>query len=85
MSACDETQAGQARFLEMLKEIDPAVAAVIPVRATNGNFLISLTRKKARKFITLNEDDLSDLPEDEGVQEDVASRIRGALDEMPET
>ncbi|HZR46048.1 MAG TPA: hypothetical protein VFA47_05070 [Candidatus Manganitrophaceae bacterium] len=78
----DEIEAGRAKFLEVLKKIDPKAEAVIPVRSTNNNFLISLTKGKARKFISVSEDDLIDMVDDDLIREAVETQIEEALAEM---
>lgn len=78
----DEIQAGRDKFMEMVNEIDAAVQCVIPTRSTNNSFLISLSKGKARKFLTISEDDIIDLVEDDLIRQDVESQIRDAIDEM---
>jgi hypothetical protein len=78
----DEIQAGREKFIEIVKQIDPEVQPVVPVRSTNNNFLISLSRGKARKFITISEDDMIDLVEDDLIRQDVESQLREAIDGM---
>jgi hypothetical protein len=58
----DEMAAGKQRFLTLVRDIDPAVQVVIPVTPSNSLFLISLTKGANRKFISVHEDDLLDLP-----------------------
>jgi hypothetical protein len=78
----EEVEAGRAKFLEMLKKIDSTVEAVIPVRSTNNNFLISLAKGKARKFISVTEDDLIDMVEDDLIREGVEAQVREALESL---
>jgi len=78
----DEIQAGKEAFLELLAQADPAVQAVIPSRATQDNFLISLTGPKGRVMITLSEDDLIDLAEDDDIMAEVQAQIDEALSGM---
>lgn len=78
----DEVEAGRSKFQEVLKKIDPKAEAVVPVRSTNNNFLISLSKGKARKFISVSEDDLIDMVEDDLIREGVESQIQETLDEM---
>ena len=78
----DEVEAGRSKFLELLKQIDPKAEAVVPVRSTNNNFLISLTKGKARKFITVTEDDIVDMVDDDLIREGVETQVREALEEM---
>lgn len=75
----DDIEAGKAAFLKLLGGLDPEVSAVIPVRATNDNFLISLSKGGGRVFITVSEDDLLDLPEDERVTSEVREQVEEAL------
>ena len=75
---------GKAHFLEMLKKIDSAVQAVIAVAQSNGLFLISLTRKKGRKFMTVSEDDILDLPADHVIRSEVEEQIKETLESMKE-
>jgi hypothetical protein len=78
----DEIEAGRAKFQEVLKKIDSQAEAVIPVRSTNNNFLISLTKGKARKFISVSEDDLVDMVDDDLIREGVEVQIQETLETM---
>jgi len=78
----DDVQSGREKFLEMVKKIDPKVQCVVPTRSTNNNFLISLSKDKNRKFISLSEDDMIDLIDDDLIRQDVESQIREALKEF---
>ena len=78
----DEVEEGRAKFLEVLKEIDPTAEGVVPTRSTNNNFLISITKGKGRKFITVTEDDLVDMVDDDLIREGVESQIHEALKEI---
>jgi hypothetical protein len=78
----DEIQAGREKFMEMVRQIDPEVQSVVPVRSTNNNFLISLSKGKARKFITISEDDIIDLVDDDLIRQDVESQIRETIQGM---
>ncbi len=78
----DEVEEGRAKFLGVLKKIDHMVEGVIPSRSTNDRFLISLTKGKARKFISVTEDDIVDMVEDPLVCEGVEAQIKEALEEM---
>ncbi|MEB2285922.1 MAG: hypothetical protein B6D46_09585 [Polyangiaceae bacterium UTPRO1] len=61
----DELAAAKDRFAALVREIDADVVVVIPVRSTADAFRISLTRGTSRRFLTLSEDDMLDLVEDE--------------------
>ena len=78
----DEVQAGREKFMEMVKRIDPDVQCVVPTRSTNYNFLISLTKGKHRKYITISEDDIVDLVDDDLIRQDVESQVSEAIKEM---
>ena len=78
----DEFNDGKKKFLEVVKSIDDAVEVVMPVTPSRGNFLISLTKGKARKFISIAEDDIVDLPDDEGIQKKVTGELQTAITEL---
>jgi hypothetical protein len=75
----DEMEAGKQKFLEVVKGIDHEVQVVIPVTPSNSMFLISLTKGANRKFITVPEDDIIDLPNDSGILTKVAKTIKDAV------
>jgi len=75
----DEIQAGKVAFQAMLAGIDPEIVIVIPTRATQDKFLISLTRAGKRVFVTVAEDDLIDLPNVPDVARDVREMVEEAL------
>jgi len=78
----DEFEDGKKKFLEAVKAIDAAVEVVIPVTPSRGNFLIALSKGKARKFLSVGEDDILDLPEDEKILQKVAGDIKNAIAEL---
>ena len=61
----DELAPAKQRFVELVHEIDAEVSVVIPERSTQDAFRISLTRGSNRRFMTLSEDDMLDLVEDD--------------------
>jgi hypothetical protein len=75
----DETEEGKQKFLEVVKGIDPQVVVVIPVTPSNSMFLISLTKGANRKFITVPEDDIIDLPNDAGILTKVTKTVKDAV------
>ena len=75
----DEMEAGKQKFLEVIKGIDGAVQVVIPVTPSNSMFLISLTKGPNRKFITVSEDDILDLPTDAGILAKVTKVVKDAV------
>lgn len=78
----DEFEEGKSKFLETVKGLDAEVSVVIPVTPSRGSFLISLTKDKTRKFISVNEDDILDLPEDPAILKKVTEEIQRALAEL---
>lgn len=66
----------------MVQSVDSDVSVVIPTAPTNSVFLISLTKGKARKFITVSEDDILDLLSDELIRNEVEDRIRETVSEL---
>jgi len=75
----DEMEEGKKKFLDMVGEVDAAVQVVIPVTPSNSLFLISLTKGQNRKFITLPEDDILDLPNDAGILAKVTKTVKDAV------
>ncbi|MBW8065052.1 MAG: hypothetical protein FVQ04_04120 [Nitrospira sp.] len=75
----DEMETGKQQFLDLVKGVDSAVQVVIPVTPSNSMFLISLTKGPNRKFITVSEDDIIDLPNEADIQEKVAKVVRDAI------
>ena len=70
---------GKEKFLEVVKGIDPAVEVVIPVTPSRGMFLISLTKAGQRKFLTVSEDDILDLPEDADILKKVIGEVQSSI------
>ncbi|HEY7130582.1 MAG TPA: hypothetical protein VH332_12950 [Nitrospira sp.] len=75
----DEIEEGKQKFLEMVKGIDQLVQVVIPVTPSNSMFLISLTKGANRKFITVAEDDIIDLPNEASILTKVTKTVKDAV------
>jgi len=75
----DEMEEGKQKFLEVVQGIDPQVLVVIPVTPSNSMFLISLTKGANRKFITVPEDDIIDLPNEAGILTKVTKTVKDAV------
>jgi hypothetical protein len=75
----DEIEAGIKKFQELVKGLDAAVHAVVPVKPTNSMFLISLTKGPNRKFMTIPEDDIIDLPTEAGILAKVTKVVKDAI------
>ena len=75
----DEWEEGKRKFLEVVKGIDQGVEVVIPTKPTNSMFLISLTKGANRKFITVSEDDIIDLPAEAGICAKVTKTLQDAI------
>jgi hypothetical protein len=75
----DEMEEGKQKFLEVVKGTDAAVQVVIPVTPSNSIFLISLTKGANRKFITISEDDIIDLPNETGILAKVTKTVKDAV------
>ena len=78
----EEFEEGKVKFLDVVKGVDPAVGVVIPVTPSRGNFLIALTKGKARKFISVNEDDIVDLAHDSDILRKVTEEVQLAIAEI---
>jgi hypothetical protein len=75
----DELEAGKQKFLDLVKALDGAVQVVIPVTPSNSLFLISVTKGANRKFMTVPEDDIIDLPTDAGILAKVTKTVKDAI------
>jgi hypothetical protein len=75
----DEFDDGKRTFLHLVKSIDAAVEVVIPVTPSRGSFLIALSKDKARKFMSVAEDDILDLPEDPAILAQVTAEVKAAI------
>jgi hypothetical protein len=75
----DEMDEGKQKFLEVVQEIDGSVQVVVPVTPSNSVFLISLTKGSNRKFITVSEDDIIDLPHEASIRMKVTKTIKDAI------
>jgi hypothetical protein len=72
----DEMEEGKHKFLEVVQRVDPSVQVVIPVTPSNSLFLISLTKGSNRKFITVSEDDVIDLPHAASIEANITKMIK---------
>ena len=75
----DEMEEGKRKFLDVVRGVDQLVQVVIPVTPSNSLFLISLTKGTNRKFITVSEDDILDLPNDAGILTKVTKVVKDAV------
>lgn len=75
----EEFEEGKQKFLEVVKGVDGAVLVVIPTKPTNSMFLISLTKGPNRKFLTISEDDILDLPNEAGIVAKVTKTVKEAV------
>ncbi|MDF2757066.1 MAG: hypothetical protein K0S94_2661 [Nitrospira sp.] len=75
----DEIEEGKQKFLALVRDIDQQVQVVIPVTPSNSMFLISLTKGSNRKFITIPEDDIIDLPHESSILTKVTKTIKDAV------
>ena len=75
----DEMEAGKQKFLEVVRGVDAAVQVVMPVTPSNSIFLISLTKGPNRKFITVPEDDIIDMPNEPDILAKVTKVVTDAV------
>ena len=75
----EEWEDGKQKLLEIVREVNQVVEVVIPTKPTNSMFLISLTKGPNRKFITLSEDDIIDLPSEAGIRAKVMKTLQDAI------
>ena len=75
----DDWEEGKQKFLELVRGIDADVQVVMPTKPTNSMFLISLTKGPNRKFITVPEDDVIDLPAEASIVAKVTKTVQDAV------
>ena len=75
----DDWEEGKQKFLELVRGIDADVQVVMPTKPTNSMFLISLTKGPNRKFITVPEDDVIDLPAETSIVAKVTKTLQDAV------
>jgi hypothetical protein len=75
----DEIEMGKQKFQEVVRGVDSAVQVVIPVTPSNSMFLISLTKGPNRKFITVSEDDIIDMPNEADILARVSKVVKDAV------
>lgn len=73
---------GKKKFGEIVKGVDGAVQIVIPTTPSNSLFLISLTKGQNRKFITVSEDDIIDLPHEAEILAKVTKVVKDAVEAL---
>lgn len=78
----DEWDEGKTRLTDLVRTAAPDVSVVIPTKPTGGMFLIALSRGKAKKFLSVSEDDLIDLVDDHAVETEVMAKVDTALKEL---
>ena len=78
----DEIEEGKQKFLEVVRGVDSQVQVVIPVTPSNSMFLISLTKGANRKFITIPEDDIIDLPNESSILTKVTKTVKDAVSSL---
>ena len=78
----DELEEGKQKFLDIVRTIDSAVEVVIPTTPSNSLFLISLTKGSNRKFITVPEDDVLDLPSEETIVGKTTTMLKEAISSL---
>jgi len=75
----DEIEAGKTALLSLIAQLDADVQVVIPVRATNDRYLISLSKGKGREFISIAEDDLLDIDQEPMARREVELIVKTGL------
>ena len=78
----EDFEEGKAKFLELVNGLDGAVEVVIPTTPSNSQFLISLTKGPNRKFLTVHEDDILDLPSEDDILAKTTTLVREAIAEL---
>ena len=79
MGEAEELAQARLKFIDLVKQLDEGVKCVVPTGPAAGNFLIALSKGTQQKRITVSEDDLLELLEDE---EMVMETVRQAIAEL---
>jgi hypothetical protein len=74
-----EIDEGRQQFLDLVKSVDPSVHVVIPVASSNSLFLVALSKGQNKKFITVPEDDILDLPNEADIRTKIIQVVRDAV------
>jgi hypothetical protein len=76
----------RAAFMEMVEDLDPEVKCMFPAKATQGNYVIELSREgdDEKQTVKVSEKDLLNLEEDEDVRQKLEERVMAAVDKLPE-
>jgi hypothetical protein len=72
----DEFEEGKQKILELVAVLDGSIEVVIPTTPSQSLFKISLSKGSNRKFMTIHEDDILDLPEETSVQEKITALLK---------
>ncbi len=78
----DEFEEGKQKLLELIGTLDAEVEVVIPTTPSQSLFKISLSKEGNRKFMTVHEDDVLDLPEETSVQDKTKTLLQEAIDAL---
>lgn len=78
----DEWDEGKTRLTDLVRTAAPDVSVVIPVRPSGGVFLIAFARGKAKKFVSVSEDDLIDMVDDHAIETEVLAKVHDAIKDL---
>ncbi len=78
----DEFEEGKQKLLEIVAALDTTVEVVIPTTPSQSLFKISLSKASNRKFMTIHEDDILDLPEESSVQEKTTVLLKEMIEAL---
>ena len=75
----------RASFLELVEDLDPDVKVTFPAKATQGNYLVELTRGgEEKQVVKVSEKDLLKLEDDEDLRQVIEERVLSAIDKLPD-
>ena len=77
-----ELETGRQKFMELVRRLDPEVQVVVPTAPSRDVFLISLTKGPQRTFVTVPEDDILDLADDEDAEERFREMLSDAISKL---
>jgi len=76
----------RAAFMELVEDLDPEVKCMFPAKATQGSYVIELSREgdDEKQTVKVSEKDLLNLGGDEDVRQKIEERVMAAIDKLPE-
>lgn len=79
----EDVQRGIDAFKKECEVLRPGIQIVIPIRPTQGAFLVSLTYLGQRTYGTIHEDDFADWGDQSETQASMKSTVESLIKKLP--